>query len=103
MNFNHLLSTVAPWMVSSFPIIRIILIVLLAVCAIALVVCLFLQPAAADGSGALTGQSSDTYYSKNKGSNFEGIMKRISIGLSISIAVIAVLFFITLRLYPMPI
>jgi len=103
LNINNFISTVAPWMVTSFPIIRIVLIALLGVCAIALVVCIFLQPAAADGSGALTGQASDTYYSKNKGSNFEGIMKRVSIGISIAIAVIAILFFVTLRLYPVTI
>jgi len=87
------------WVVNSFPIIRIIFIVLLAVLAVAIVVTIFLQPAASDGAGAITGQSQDTYYSKNKEQTFEGLMKRITVGLSIATAVIAVLFFISMRIY----
>jgi len=87
------------WIVVSFPIIRVIFIVLLALLAVAIVVCIFLQPAAADGAGVITGQSSDTYYSKNKEQSFEGLMKRITIGLCISAAVIAVLFFVSMLIY----
>ena len=84
------------WAAGAFPIIRVIMIVLLALSAIAIVVSIFLQPAAADGAGALTGQASDTYYSKHKEKNFEGFMKRLTVILSIVTAVVAVLFFVSL-------
>ncbi|MCL2848029.1 MAG: preprotein translocase subunit SecG [Firmicutes bacterium] len=90
---------VADWIANSFPIIRIIFIVLLGLCSIAMVISIFLQPAAADGMGALSGQASDTYFSKNKEKNFEGFMKRLTVILGIAIAVIAILFFITIRIY----
>jgi len=90
---------VADWIANSFPIIRIIFIVLLGLGSIAMVVSIFLQPAAADGMGALSGQASDTYFSKNKEKNFEGFMKRLTVILGIAIAVISILFFITIRIY----
>lgn len=87
------------WIVNSFPIIRIIMIILLGICAIAMVISIFIQPAAADGMGALSGQASDTYFSKNKEKNFEGFMKRLTVILGIVIAVIAILFFVSVRIF----
>jgi len=87
------------WVVNSFPIIRIVFIVLIAVLSLAIVISIFLQPAAADGAGALTGQSSDTYYSKNKERDFEGLMKRITVGLCIAVAVISILFFVSMLIF----
>jgi len=75
------------------------MIVLLAIIAVAIVVLIFLQPAAADGMGALTGASSDTYYSKHKEKNFEGFMKKLTVILGISAAVISILFFVTILIY----
>jgi len=93
---------VAPWISASFPIIRIIMIVLLMLLAVAIVVSIFLQPAMADGAGAITGQSSDTYYSKHKEKNFQGLMKKLTAIFSISAAVISILFFVTLHIFPIP-
>jgi len=87
------------WVVVSFPILRIIFAVLMGLLALAVVVCIFLQPAAADGSGALTGQVSDSYYSKHKEKSFQGLVKKLTIAFAIAAAVIAVLFFITIRVY----
>jgi len=90
---------VADWIAASFPILRIIFAVLMAVLAIAIVVCIFLQPAAADGSGALTGQVSDSYYSKHKEKSFQGLVKKLTVAFGITAAIIAILFFITIRVY----
>jgi len=79
------------------------MIVLLALLAIATVVSIFLQPAAADGSGAITGQSSDTYFSKHKEQSFEGLMKKLTVIFGVSAAVISILFFVSLLIYPIPI
>ena len=76
-------------------IVRIVCIVLMAVCALALIVLVLLQPAASEGMGALTGQSYDSFYSKNKVRTPEGIMKRLTVVLSIVIVVVSIAFFVT--------
>lgn len=94
------LLSVAPWITASFPIIRIILIVLLAIFSIGMVVVVLIQPSNSEGMGAIAGQSADTYYEKNKGRSIEGVMKRLTILFGICIAVISILFFVTLVIYP---
>ncbi len=90
----------ANWITASFPIIRIVLIILMTLIGIALVIAVMIQPASSDGLGALGGQSSDTYYSKNKQDSLEGFMKKVTIILGISAAIISIIFFITLVIYP---
>lgn len=76
-------------------IIRIICVAILALCALALIVLVLLQPAASEGMGALTGQSYDSFYSKNKVRTPEGIMKRLTVVISIVTVLISILYFIT--------
>lgn len=77
-------------------IIRIVCIAILSVCALALIVLVLLQPSASEGMGALNGQSSyDSFYSKNKVKTPEGIMKRLTVVISIVAVVVTVAFFIT--------
>jgi preprotein translocase subunit SecG len=91
---------VEQWIANSFPIIRIVMLILLVVLGIILTFAVLIQPSGSDGMGALTGQSSDTYYSKNKKASLEGIMKRLTIALGIIIGVVAILFFVTIIVYP---
>lgn len=74
---------------------RIIFIAILAVCALALIILVLLQPAASEGMGALTGQSYDSFYSKNKVRTPEGIMKRLTIVLCVVVLLVAIAYFIT--------
>lgn len=67
----------------------------MAVCALALIVLVMFQPAASEGMGAITGQSYDSFYSKNKVRTPEGIMKRVTVVLSIVVVVVTIGFFIT--------
>ena len=90
----------ADWITSSFPIIRIVLLILLVLIGIVLVFAVLIQPSGSDGMSALTGQSTDTYYSKNKKQSIEGVMKRITVILGIAAGVIAILFFVTVIIYP---
>ena len=46
-----------------------------------------------------SGQVSDTFYSKNKGRSLEGIMKRLTIILAVSLFVVSLLFFVTVIVY----
>lgn len=76
-------------------IIRIVCVAILALCALALIVLVLLQPSASEGMGAITGQAYDSFYSKNKVRTPEGIMKRLTIVLSVVVFVVTVVFFIT--------
>ena len=94
------LPAVATWITESFPIIRLVLLILMVVLSLALILVVLFQPSNSDGMGAIAGQSSDTFYSKNKGRSLEGIMKRLTIVLSIVLFVVSVLFFVTVIIYP---
>ena len=91
------------WVTASFPVFRIIMIILLVLLCIATVVAIFLQPSEGHGgAGVITGQSSDTYYSKHKKQSLQGLMKKLTVIFGISAAVIAILFMITIAIYPVP-
>lgn len=73
---------------------RTVLIIAEAVLALAVIVTIFFQPANTTGISAI--DNTETYYTKNKKKSTEGIMKTATTVLAISMAVIAVLFFMTL-------
>jgi len=86
------------WVVGSFPIIRLILIILMVLSSIVLVVCVLMQPSNEGGMGAISGET-DTYFSKHKQKTLQGTLKRLTIGLSSAIFVMSVLFYISIRIY----
>ncbi len=90
--------SVEGWVVDSFPILRIVLIVLMALIGIALVVVIMFQPSSSSGMGALTGQR-DTFYAKDKSKSLESVMKRITVILGIIESLLAIFFFVTLLIY----
>lgn len=92
------LLSVAGWIQDSFPIIRLVLIVLMVLVALGLIVVIMFQPSSSSGMGALTGQR-DTFYSKDKSKSLESVMKKITVILGIVEGVLAVLFFVSLLLY----
>lgn len=99
MKTNVLLSVPA-WVSESFPVIRMVLLILMVVLAVAMILVVLFQPSGGDGMGAISGQVNDTFYTKNKGRSLEGIMKRLTIVLAICLFVISVLFFVTVVVYP---
>lgn len=92
--------SVAAWITDSFPIIRMILLIAMVVLSVAMVIVVMCQPSNSDGMGAISGQSSETFYSKNKAKSLQGMMKRLTIILGICLFVISILFFITIIIYP---
>lgn len=88
------------WVSQSFPVIRLVLLITMVVLAVAMILVVLFQPSSDDGMGAISGQVSDTFYSKNKGRSLEGIMKRLTIVLGICLFVVSILFFITVVVYP---
>lgn len=98
MSFQTLFS-VPNWVADSFPIIRTVIIVVMVVLSLALILLVLAQPSNENGMNAITGQSSDTFYSKNKGKTLMGVFKRLTIIISIVLAVLSLAFFITLAIY----
>jgi len=94
---NQLL--VAKWISSSFPVIRTILLVALTILALILILLVFLQIGSGSNTNNVITGNADSYYSQNKGGSREGRITRwiyICVGL---IALICVLYFITLNIY----
>lgn len=99
VDFINFLSATRPaWVTESFPIIRLVIIILMAVLSLFLILIILIQPSNSQGVGALTGQS-DTYYSKNKTKNLEGVMKRLTVITSIVMLVLTIAFFVSLIIY----
>lgn len=71
---------------NGFPIIRIVLCVFIMLCALFLVAVIIVQPSNSSGIGAINGQS-ETFLSKNKGKTFESKLKRLTVIVSIILAV----------------
>ena len=101
MNLSNLqYLAVANWVSQSFPIIRVVLLILIAVLSLVLIFVVLFQPGN-DGSNinAISGSSTDTYYSKNKSQTLESALKRLTVVLAIAIAVLTILFFISVAIY----
>ena len=83
------------WMAPSFPIIRYVLMFIMAAAAIALIVVALMQDSQEGGANAITG-TQESYYSQNKGRTKQGILKKITIAMAAIIAISIVLFFVTI-------
>ena len=90
---------VAGWISSSFPVIRTILLVALAIVALILIMLVFMQIGSGSNTNNVITGNADSYYSQNKGNSREGRITRwiyICVGI---IAVICIIYFITLKIY----
>ena len=83
------------WVETAFPIIRYVFMFLMAAAAIALIVVALMQDSQEGGANAITG-TQESYYSQNKGRSKQGILKKITIAMASIIAIVIVLFFITI-------
>ena len=88
----------ADWIVKSFPIIKIILVSVLGLLAIAMVVLVLMQRSNTNGISAVTGQS-NTFYNRNKGATLQGKVKVLTIICAVSIVVIVVAYLIISQIY----
>ena len=87
------------WVTNSFPIIRQIIMVLVAVSAIALIVVTMIQPGESSGGTNVITGASESFYSKNKASSREGRFKRLTILLSSFIAVAVIIYCVLTVIY----
>ncbi len=98
---NLLTSLTPPWISSSFPIIRIVLICIAVLCAIMLIVTTLLQSNSnEDGSNALSGSvGQESYYAQNKGESRNVRLSRATVALISILAVCVILYFVSLIIY----
>lgn len=103
VNMINLLATsndtaVAPWVASSFPIIKTVLAILICVCAVFMIVVTLCQKSEADGSAALTGKA-DTFYNRNKGASLQGTIKKLTIIDAVLLFVFCIAFLVLNTIY----
>ena len=97
--FKFLNAYVASWITESFPIIRYVLMFLIAACSIVLIIVTLLQEHDDNGSAnAITG-ASESYYSQNKGETTQGKLQKVTIAMASIIAISIILFFVTMLVY----
>ena len=100
LDFLQILSaSVAPWISESFPVVRAVLLILIALFSLFLVLVTLFQDGDDSGMGALGGASADTFYSKNKSQTLSSMLKRLTVVIAVAIAVLAILFFVSVAIY----
>ena len=93
--------TYAPWLETTIVVLRSAFIILMLLASITIVIiCLATESNAETGSNVITGNTYESFYAQNKGSTREGRLKRLLIISSIVVGVCAILFFVTLHIYP---
>ena len=88
----------AAWVVNSWPIIKIVIMCVLAVFAIAMIVLVVMQKSNSNGISAISGQT-DTFYNRNKGATLQGKIKKWTVICAIVIMVLCVVFLIMNQIY----
>ena len=91
-------SEVSSFAADVFPTLRVVLAIVIAVLVLALIVIILIQPSASNGVNPITGQT-ETFYGKNKGRTLEGLLRRLTVIFSITVAVLTVVYFITVMIY----
>ncbi len=82
-----------------FPIFQIILVSVMGLASVLLIVAILTQPASTGPGSSMLGEQSESYYSKNKGSNQEGKLKILTIVCASIIVFCAIAYFITYNFY----
>lgn len=86
------------WVVNSFPIIKIVIMCVLALLSIAMIVLVVMQKSDTNGVSAVTGKT-DTFYNRNKGATLQGKIKVLTIITAVLIMVLCFVFLILNTIY----
>ncbi|MDD4110244.1 MAG: preprotein translocase subunit SecG [Clostridia bacterium] len=93
------LGLIPDWVVVSFPIIRYVLMFVIAVAAVVLIATVLMQEdSSSGGANAITG-AQESYYSQNKGKTKEGLLRKVTIAMASTIGISIVLFFVSTLIY----
>ena len=99
MSFFNLIAAGLPvvpaWVSASFKWFRMSFVILIIILSIVIIVSVLMQPSSQEGIGAISG-GSETFFSKNKGRTREGMLKTLTIICGASVAVLTILFFVSL-------
>ena len=87
---NMLLESSVGGILNAWPYIRAVLLIIMAVCALFIILVVMFQPGNSSGISALGGQS-ETFLSKNRGKTFEYKMKVLTVISGIVFAVLCIL------------
>ncbi len=102
-NFIHVMlsgdATVPAWVVSSFPVIKIVLAVLVCLCALAITILVLCQKTEDQGGTNVITGATDTFYNRNKGESLQGKVKKATVALAIIIFVLCIAFLIFNSIY----
>ena len=97
--FISLLGALPAGVAQALGIIQYVIVALVALCALAIIFLVLFQKSNSDGGlNAISGVQ-ETYFAQNKGNTREGILRRLTIILAIVIAVLAIVYWITLKIY----
>lgn len=87
------------WVVNSFPIIKLILVILILLCSVFMVVSVMMQEGNTNGMTGITGDSSDTFYNRNKGQSMQGKIKKLTIIVASAILVLCLAYLVLNTIY----
>ena len=88
----------ASWIVDSFPIIKVVIMCMLAVLSLMMIVLVVMQKSNNNGSAAITGQT-DTFYNRNKKSTLQGKIKVMTIVVAVVMMVLCLTFMIMSQIF----
>ena len=88
----------ASWIVNSFPVIKAVIVGVLALLAVIMIVLTVMQKSNTNGASAITGQS-NTFYNRNKGATLQGKIKILTIIDAILILVLCIAFLVLNTIY----
>lgn len=98
---NRLLDggTLPEWITTSFPIIRMVLMIVIVLCAVAIIIAILAMESNPEGGRNVISGTNDSFYAQNQGSTKEGRLKRIVIVSSIILIVAAIVVCVTLKIF----
>lgn len=89
----------AEWVVKSFPIIKLILVILILLCSIFMIVAVMMQDGNTNGMTGITGDSADTFYNRNKGQSMQGKIKKLTVVVGVAILVLCLAYLVLNTIY----
>lgn len=88
----------ASWIVNSFPVIKAVIVGVLAFLAVVMIILSLMQKSNTDGASAITGKS-NTFYNRNKGATLQGKIKILTIIDAVLILVLCIAFLVLNTIY----
>ena len=88
---NMLLESSVGGILNAWPYIRAVLLIIMAVCALFIILVVMFQPGNSSGISALGGQQ-ETFYGKNKGKTLESKLRKLTVIAVIVMSVFMILF-----------